>query len=97
MFFNIRYRYTVFGIYCIGAAKTKITVIGCDIDMDYYQDTTPWNMSGETVKVVEDNEHLGQIVSGTNQEQKNIDESLKKGRGHLFSLLRCSFCLQMYA
>ena len=48
-------------------------------------------MSGETVKVVEDNEHLGQIVSGTNQEQKNIDESLKKGRGHLFSMLGAAF------
>ena len=34
-----------------GASKTKITVVGSEIDMDYYRDTTPWNMGGETVKV----------------------------------------------
>ena len=45
-----------------GAAKTKITVVGSDVDMDYYSDTTPWRMDGATVKVVENNDHLGQIV-----------------------------------
>ena len=30
------------------------------------------------MKVVEENEHLGHIVSGINQEEKNIDERLIK-------------------
>ena len=70
-----------------GAAKTKITVVGSDLDMEYYCDTTPWIMGGQPVKVVEDNDHLGQVVSGRRQEEKNIDERIKKGRGHLFSML----------
>ena len=40
---------------------------------------------------VEDNDHLGQIVSGTRQEEKNIDERIKKGRGQLFSMLGPAF------
>jgi hypothetical protein len=66
-------------------------VIGSEIDMDYFHDTTPWKMDGQSVKVVEDNEHLGQLVSGTRQEGKNIDERLKKGRGFLFSMLGPAF------
>ena len=27
-----------------GASKTKITVIGSQIDMKFYSDTTPWNL-----------------------------------------------------
>ena len=34
-----------------GAAKTKITVVGSKVDMEYYSDTTPWRMGGESVKV----------------------------------------------
>ena len=34
---------------------------------------------------------MGQIVSGTRQENKNIDERLKKGRNSLFSLLGPAF------
>ena len=74
-----------------GAAKTKITVVGSEIDMEYYHDTTPWIMGGQPVKIVENNDHLGQIVSGTRQEEKNIDERIKKGRGHLFSMLGPAF------
>ena len=74
-----------------GAAKTKITVIGSEIDMEYYSDTTPWQMGGQCVKVEENNDHLGQIVSGTRQEEKNIDERIKKGRNHLFSMLGPAF------
>ena len=48
-----------------GAAKTKITVVGSEVDMTYYSDTAPWKMGGQPIKVVEDNEHLGQLVSGT--------------------------------
>ena len=83
--YGIRYRITN------GASKTKITVSGSEIDRNYYRDTTPWNMGGVTIKVVEDNEHLGQIVSGSNQLEKNIDLRLKKGRGSLFSLLGPAF------
>ena len=47
-----------------GASKTKITVSGPVIDINYCHDTKPWKMDGQSIKVVEDNEHLGQIVSG---------------------------------
>ena len=80
-----------------GASKTKITVVGSQIDMDYYCDTTPWIMGGQPVNVVENNDHLGQIVSGIRQEQKNIDERIKKGRGILYNLLGPAFafkCMQ---
>ena len=83
--YGIRYRITY------GASKTKITISGSEIDIHFYRDTTPWNMGGATIKVVENNEHLGQIVSGTNQSAKNIDLRLKKGRGSLFSLLGPAF------
>ena len=74
-----------------GASKTKITVVGSQIDMKYYSDTTPWVMDSETVKVVENNEHLGQIVSGQRQEEKNIDQSISKGRKSLYDYWRCRF------
>ena len=34
-----------------GAAKTKITVSGPDIDVQYYKDTKPWKMSGQDIDV----------------------------------------------
>ena len=83
--YGLRYRITY------GAAKTKITVVGSDIDMEYYSDTKPWRMGGEAVKVVVDNDHLGQIVSGKRQEAKNVDERLRKGRNSLFSMLGPAF------
>ena len=48
-------------------------------------------MGGLPINVVEDNEHLGQLVSGKRQEGKNIDERLKKGMGFLFSMLGPAF------
>ena len=74
-----------------GAAKTKLTVIGSKTDMTYYSDVKPWKMNGSTINVVENNQHLGQIVSGIRQEGKNVDQSLKKARGSLFSLLGTAF------
>ncbi len=47
-----------------GASKTKITVSGPEIDIQYYKDTKPWKMSGESIDVVKNNEHSGQVVSG---------------------------------
>ena len=60
-----------------GAAKTKITVVGSEIDMEYYCDNRhgQWTMENNRVKVVENNDHLGQIISGYRQEAKNIYES----------------------
>jgi hypothetical protein len=65
--------------------------------MTYYSDTTPWKMGGQPIKVVEDNEHLGQLVSGTRQEEKNIDGRLKKRKGLPFQYVRSSLFLQMHA
>ena len=62
-----------------GASKTKVTVVGSEIDVNYFQDVKPWQMDGQVVQVVVDNEHLGQIVSNDNQEQKNVDLKLQKG------------------
>ena len=55
--------------------------------MQFYEDTTPWKLNGETVSVVDKNEHLGLIVSGLNEEQKNVDENIQKCRKSLFALL----------
>ena len=79
-----------------GASKTKITVVGSQIDMKYYSDTTPWVMDSEKVKVVENNEHLGQIVSGQRQEEKNIDQSISKGRKSLYGLLGAAFAFKCH-
>ena len=53
-------------------------------------------MDGAAVKVVENNDHLGQIVSGLCQEQKNIDERISKGRKSLFALLGPALSYKCY-
>ena len=73
-----------------GAAKTKVTVTGPAVDQEYYKERKPWTMDGETVQVVDNNEHLGQII-GVRQEEQNIDLRIKKGRNSLFSLLGAAF------
>ena len=74
-----------------GAAKTKVTVVGSAADMQYYGDVSPWQMDGQTVTVAVDNDHLGQVVSGLAQEQKNLDLRIEKGRNNLFGLLGPGF------
>ena len=69
------------------ASKTKIVVTGSKHDMNYYRETKPWTLNGERVEVVDNNEHLGLIVSGLDEEQKNIDENISKCRKSIFSLL----------
>ena len=69
-----------------GAAKTKIVISGSEIDQNYFQQVRPWVMDSEVVNVVGENDHLGQIISGQHQIEKNVDLKLKKGRGSLFSL-----------
>ena len=49
--------------------------------MRYYKDVSPWLIGDQKIDVTENNEHLGQIVSGIDQTSKNIDQSLKRGRG----------------
>ena len=67
-----------------GASKTKITVVGSEIDCEYFAQVKPWRMDNETVKVVENNYQ-------TNQEGKNVELRLQKGRAILFSLLGAGF------
>ena len=74
-----------------GASKTKITITGSNIDMRYYSEVNPWTLDGERVNVVSDNEHLGLVVSGEREEEKNVDLRIKKGRNSLFGLLGPAF------
>jgi hypothetical protein len=53
-------------------------------------------MNDEVVKVVEDNEHLGQVVSGRNQEENNVDLRITKGRKCLFGLLGVGFAFKCF-
>ena len=48
-------------------------------------------MDNEPVKVVEDNDHLGQIDTGSRQEEKNLDERITKRRNSLYGLLGTAF------
>ena len=69
------------------ATKTKIVVTGSKIDMQYYQDVSPWRIGGGTISVVTDNEHLGLVVFGWNEEQKNVYKNIDQCRKSLFGLL----------
>ena len=69
------------------ASKTKIVITGSKIDMDYYQDIKPWTLGGGKVSVVTDNDHLGLLVSGVEEEQKNVDKNIIECRKSLFGLL----------
>ena len=62
--------------------------------MKYYRDVAPWTLDGMTVSVTEDNDHLGQVVSGVNQEQKNVDTRIEKGRKNLFGMLGPAFAFK---
>ena len=69
------------------ASKTKIVVTGSKLDMKFYLDTCPWKLGGDRVDVVSDNDHLGLLVSGTDEEQKNADQNIADCRKSLFVLL----------
>jgi hypothetical protein len=51
--------------------------------MSYYRDINIRSLNGSSLTVAEDNEHLGLIVSGIDEEMKNIDSA----RQILFNLL----------
>ena len=70
-----------------GASKTVVSVIGSKPDMEYFSETQPWTMDNMKVKVDEDNDHLGLIVSGIREEEKNVDKKMTKARASLFGLL----------
>ena len=62
-----------------GANKTVISVVGSKADMAYYQDIQPWNMDNMQVSVKENNDHLGLIISGVREEEKNVDLKITPG------------------
>ena len=70
-----------------GADKTKVTITGSKQDMLYYKDINMWTLDGNPLTVSEDNEHLGLIVSGLDEEVKNVDKNIDSARQTLFSLL----------
>ena len=69
------------------AEKTKLVVTGSPIDMKYYQDIQPWTLNNQKISVVENNDHLGLVVSGTQEEQKNVDSNIQQCRNSMFALL----------
>ena len=70
-----------------GADKTKVTVTGSKQDIMYYKDVNIWSLNGEPLEVSENNEHLGLIVSGLEEEMKNVDDNIASARKTIFSLL----------
>ena len=70
-----------------GADKTKVTVSGSAHDMNYYRDIPFWTLNGHCIEVSEDNEHLGMIVSGVDEESKNVDKNITAARNALFAML----------
>ena len=70
-----------------GASKTVISVVGSANDRKYYKEIQPWKMDNLPVSVIENNDHIGLIVSGHEEESKNVDQRIKKARGALFKLL----------
>ena len=64
-----------------------MTVTGSKKDMRYYSDINMWSLHGEALTVAEDNEHLGLIVSGLDEEIKNADKNIDSARKILFDML----------
>ena len=70
-----------------GPDKTKVTITGSKQDMLYYKDINMWTLNGKQLAVTEDNDHLGLIVSGTDEERKNVDSCIDSTRKILFNML----------
>ena len=58
------------------ADKTKVTVTGSRVDMAIKM----WSLNGERISVTEDNDHLSVIVSGLEEEVKNLDKHIQSTR-----------------
>ena len=69
-------------------------VTGSKTDMEFYKETSPWTLNGECVKVVENNEHLGLIVSGSKEEMNDVDNNIIDCRNSLFALLGPAFAFK---
>ena len=59
--------------------------------MSYYKDIPMWSLNGKSLTVAENNDHLGMIVSGHNEETKNINKNINSARKILFNLLGSIF------
>ena len=70
-----------------GADKTKVTMTDSRQDMSYYEDINLWSLDSEPIAATEDNEHLGLIVSGIDEEIKNVDKNIDAARNTIFNLL----------
>ena len=70
-----------------GADKTKVTVTGSKHDIQYYRDVSFWSLYGDKIEASENNDHLGMIVSGIDEEQKNVDKNIGAARNAIFSFL----------
>ena len=70
-----------------GPDKTKVIITGSKHDMQYYEDTKPWSLYDQKLNVSKENEHLGLIVSGSDEESKNVDKNIKSTRDTMFTLL----------
>ena len=72
--------------------QLNVAITGVADDLYIMSDSqSKLQMHGTTVNVTENNEHLGQIVSGVDQERKNVDLRISKGRNAIFSLLGPAF------
>jgi hypothetical protein len=74
-----------------GADKTKVTITGSKHDMQYYKDIPIWSLYGENITVADNNDHLRLVVSGLDEEQKNVDKNILETRNSLFALLGKAF------
>ena len=70
-----------------GADKTRVIVTGSKHDIQYYSEISFWSLYGDKIEVSENNNHLGMIVSGIDEEQKNVDKNIGAARNALFSFL----------
>ena len=77
-------------------SKTKVVVTGSKIDMAFYKDTRPWTLNGERIDVVDSNDHLGLVVSGIDEEQKNVDANIIKCRTSLLTMLGPAFSYECF-
>ena len=59
--------------------------------MNYFHDINIWSPDGEPLVVTEDNDHLGLVVSGIDEEIKNVDKNVDSARQTLFNLLGSIF------
>ena len=77
-----------------GADKTKAVITGSKIDMQYFKDVKMWTLFDDQINVTDENDHLGLIVSGCDEERKNIDKNIQSCRKSLFALLGPAFAYQ---